>query len=72
MRDSRVGLSPEERYEVVGGWFDAKFASRCAVDREHLIHYGDRVARIQRTDNPMLVVGGVACTKCLKILPRAK
>lgn len=72
MRDSRVGLDPEEMYEVQGGSFETNFPSRCNVDRSHVIKPGDIVARIQRTDNPLLVVSGVCCTKCLKILPRAR
>jgi hypothetical protein len=72
MRDSRTGLDPEEMYEVMSREFETNFSGRCNVDRTHVIKPGDMVARIQRTDNPLLVVSGVCCPKCLKILPRAR
>lgn len=67
----RDGLTMED-YEVLGRWFPAQFVGRCTLDYDHKIRLGDKVARVQRTDNPMLPVPGVACEKCLKILPRAK
>lgn len=71
MRDARTGLGPDEMYEIVAV-FDAQFPSRCRVDYDHKIRVGDRVARLQRSDNPMLPVTGVACSKCYKIIPRAQ
>lgn len=53
------------RYEVVGRTFESQFHGRCTLDREHKIKRGDRVARIQRTDNPMLPISGVVCKNCL-------
>lgn len=58
--------------EIVGRPWSAAFPSRCTVDYEHKIRTGDQVARVRRADNPMLPVPGVACTLCLKMLPRAK
>lgn len=57
-------------YEVVGRPFQAQFSGYCAVDYDHRIKRGDRVARIQRADNPMIPVTGVACPMCLRILPK--
>ncbi len=57
---------------VLKGWpFDAQFHGRCAIDDEHPVKRGTKVSRIQRKDNPMLVVAGVACTACMRILDRA-
>jgi len=72
MRDPREGLDPEEMYEIQGRPFEAQFPGRCNIVWGHKIKYGDEVVRIQRTDNPMMPVGGVACAKCWKTLPRAK
>lgn len=53
-----------ERYELVGGTFEARYPARCTLDYEHKIKRGDRVAKIQRKDNPMLPVPGIACKNC--------
>lgn len=59
-------------YELIGRWFHAQFPGHCAVDWEHLIRRGEKVQRVQRADNPMLPVQGVACPSCVKMLPRAR
>lgn len=51
--------------------FPAQYAGTCTIDRDHTIKRGDRVARVQRADNPMLVVSGVACSQCTRILSYA-
>lgn len=51
--------------------FDAQFPGVCTIDRDHRIKRGMRVARIQRADNPMIPISGVACSSCLKMLPHA-
>jgi hypothetical protein len=59
-------------YEIVGKVWESQFPGHCTVEYEHKIRRGDQVARVRRADNPMLPVGGVACTTCIKLLPRAK
>lgn len=61
----------DEDYEILGRIFEAKFAGHCTIEYDHRIRRGDSVARVQRADNPMLPVAGVACASCVKILPRA-
>lgn len=67
----QAGADPMEDYEVVGPRFEAVFPGRCAVDHDHVIKRGDRIARVQKAANPMLPVPGVACTMCVKVLRRA-
>lgn len=61
-------MSEECGYEVIAR-FPAMYSGFCAVDHTHKIKRGEMVGRIQRADNPMLVVTGVACYRCLKLLP---
>lgn len=61
----------EIEYEVKGRPFDARFPGRCTIDYDHQIRKGDLVAYVQRADNPMMPVQGVACQACVKSLPRA-
>lgn len=60
-----------EEYEAVGRPFESQFPGHCAVDWDHKVKRGDRVTKIQRADNPLIPVGGVACAKCTKIVPKA-
>lgn len=59
-------------YEAAGGSFETQFPGHCTINRDHKIKRGDRVVRVQRADNPLIPVPGVACKNCTKILPRAK
>lgn len=52
--------------------FEAKYHGVCTIDSAHKVKRGDRVAVVQRADNPMLPVKGVACRSCVSILPHAK
>ena len=61
MSDDFIG----DKYEIVGRTFESQFHGRCTLDRDHKIKRGDRVARIQRKDNPMLPIAGVVCKLCL-------
>lgn len=65
-------VNTTEEYEVVGRAFDAQYSGRCTLDYDHQIRRGDLVARVRHADNPMLPVQGVACSACVKVLPRAK
>ena len=51
-------------YEI-DSTFASQYRGTCALDREHLIKRGDRVARVIRRDNPTLTVQGVVCKNCL-------
>jgi len=63
--------SPDpDDYEKIGREFEAAFPSHCALNWDHAVKRGDRVSRIQRADNPMLPVTGVACKTCTKLIPR--
>ncbi len=52
--------------------FEAKFHGVCTIEPAHKVKRGDRVAVVQRADNPMLPVKGVACKSCVSILPHVK
>lgn len=62
----------DEKYEVIGRTFEAQYSGHCTVEYRHRIRRGDTVARVQKADNPMLPVPGVACSLCVKLLPRGK
>jgi len=51
--------------------FPAQYHGFCTIERAHKIKRGDIVAVVQRADNPMLPVKGVACRSCVSILPHA-
>lgn len=63
--------SPEE-FEVQGQPFTTAYRGNCTVDFDHVIKPGEKVARVQRADNPMLPVPGVACHRCIRLMARAK
>lgn len=63
---------PDFEYEIIGRTFEAQFPSHCAIDYDHKIKRGDRVGRVQRADNPMIPVPGVACKNCVKMYPRGR
>ncbi len=60
--------SDEIDFEVVRV-FQAMYNGVCTIEPAHKIRRGDRVAIVQRADNPMLPVKGVACKACVSILP---
>jgi hypothetical protein len=62
---------PELEWEVVviSRKFRAQYPGWCAVDDDHRIRLGDLVAKIGRSDNPMKPLSGVACQKCVRMLP---
>lgn len=63
---------PDFPYEVVGRAFESMYRGHCAIDYEHKIRIGEKVARVRRADNPLIAVGGVACKNCIREIPRAK
>jgi len=65
-------LDPEDVFEVVGRAFEAKYKGHCTINYDHKIKMGSRVARVQRKDNPMIPVSGVACSECIRMLPKAR
>jgi hypothetical protein len=58
-------------YERIGRVFEAQYAGTCTLDWDHKVRRGDRVSKVQRADNPMIPVSGVACASCTKVLPHA-
>jgi hypothetical protein len=65
-----VELGPE--YETIGRAFRSQFRGVCAVDERHRVLKGHLVSRIQRADNPNILVTGVACKMCTVTLPKGK
>lgn len=63
---------PDYEYEIVGRIFEAQYPGRCAIDPDHKVKRGDKVARAQRADNPLIPVPGVACKWCVKDYPRGR
>jgi hypothetical protein len=59
-------------YEVRGRVFEAQFTQTCTLDEDHRIRRGTKVAKVQRADNPFILVPGVACALCIKGMPRSK
>jgi hypothetical protein len=71
--DDQEGEQPDNddiEFEILRT-FPAQYSGFCTVDRAHKIKRGDIVAVVQRADNPMLPVKGVACRSCVSILPHA-
>jgi len=63
---------PGIEYEVVGRAFKTEYKGTCVVERRHDIKRGDLVSKVQRSDNPAIVVPGVACKHCTLTLPKGK
>lgn len=59
-------------YETIGRAFKSQFNGTCRVDDRHTVRKGQLVARIQRADNPNILVQGVACKNCTIMLPKGK
>lgn len=74
LRDEKptvYGNDDETEFEIIGRTFEAQYSGVCTINYDHKVRRGDRVARVQRADNPMLPITGVACASCTKILPHA-
>lgn len=55
----------------VTGTFIATRRGECTINNEHRIKSGDRIGRIREIENPLIPVPGYACSKCIKVMPRA-
>ena len=66
-------MRPEDRnkdyYDVYerAARFEAMYPGVCIIDADHRIKRGDKVYRLQRADNPLSVVTGVACEPCARM-----
>ena len=58
-------------FEAVGRRFQARYSGSCTINYGHSIRRGDWVTRVQRADNPMIPVSGVACTSCTRSIDHA-
>lgn len=58
-------------FERIGHSFEAQYGGVCTIDMNHIVKRKTRVSKVQRADNPMLPISGVACASCTKILPHA-
>lgn len=58
-------------FEILGRVFPAAYPGCCTLDRDHVIKRNDRVARVQRADNPNLTISGVACAQCVRLMVHA-
>lgn len=65
------GNGDVDDFEIIGRVFEAQYHGVCTINYDHKVRRGDRVAKVQRADNPMLPVSGVACKDCVKLLPHA-
>lgn len=61
-----------DEFEIVRGPFKTAYRGTCTIDRMHEMKPGELVAVVQRADNPMLPVPGVACYRCIRLMSRAK
>jgi len=69
-----VGFADEDanaEYERIGRTFAAQYSGVCTIDYDHRVKRGDIVSKVQRADNPLLPISGVACASCTKVLPHA-
>jgi len=64
-------LIPDHEYEIIAT-FRSQFSGWCGLVDVHKIRKGDLVAKLQRADNPMVSVPGVACKTCMLDIPRAR
>lgn len=71
MNPDDLDITPDHDYEILA-IFPSQFGGYCTIEPSHRIKKGDRVSKIQRADNPMVPVPGVACSICTLDLPRAK
>lgn len=70
--DEDFDITPEDEFEIVAV-FEAQWSGHCTIDWDHpKIYRGDKVSKVQRTNNPFIPVTGVACKHCTKELPYAK
>lgn len=60
----------EGDYEIVHTMI-AKDHGRCCLDEEHKIKRGDKIGKLQHSNNPFVPIPGWACKKCIEWLPRA-
>lgn len=58
-------------FEIIGRTFLSQYSGTCTIDRDHEIKRGTKVARVQRADNPMLPISGVACSQCIRTMSHA-
>lgn len=63
-------MNDEHEYEVLRV-IQVSYPATCNMDDRHRIRPGDKGARLQRADNPMWPVPGLACIKCIKGMPRS-
>lgn len=64
-------IIPDHEYEV-SSTFLSQFSGICNLYEGHRIRKGDRIGKLQRADNPMIQLPGVACKWCITDYPRAK
>jgi hypothetical protein len=57
---------------IITATFPAQFKGRCRVDDTHVYKVGDYVGKLERTDNPFIPVQGVACNRCIRLIPHEK
>lgn len=61
--------SEDDAYVVVQ-IFRTSYSARCNLEDSHKIKRDDLVGRLQRTDNPLIPVSGIACKHCIKTMKR--
>lgn len=59
-------------YETIGRAFRSQFRGVCTLDQRHTVLKNHLVSKVQRADNPNILVTGVACKNCTLMLPRGK
>lgn len=64
--------APGPQYETTGFAFKSLYKGVCTIEPRHTIRKGDLVSRVQRADNPSIVITGVACRNCTLMLPKGK
>lgn len=60
-----------DKYVVVAT-FKSSFRGDCNVDETHTYKTGDRVGKLERSDNPFIPVTGVCCNRCVRTLTHKK
>jgi len=64
-------IIPDHDYEIVSN-FPSQFTGYCNIEERHRIRKGERVSKLRRADNPLVIIPGVACSLCSMDFPRAK
>jgi hypothetical protein len=57
---------------VIVATFPSQYRGVCRVDETHSYKRGDYVGKLESASNPFIPVTGVACARCVRMVPHKK